>query len=514
MKAIIIGGGIGGLATAAMLAKSGYDVTLLEKNEQLGGRASVRKIGGFTFDMGPSWYLMPEIFEHWFELMGEKVSDHLNLVRLEPSYRVIFEGRSKPVDIYSDLERDSKTVEALEPGAAKKLKAYLAVSKKKYEIATQRFLYKNYSGLTDFLAVDMITEGPKLSIFSSMNTYVSRHFKTIEMQQLLQYTLVFLGSSPYSTPALYSLMSHVDFVQGVYYPMGGFGSLVNAMVTIGRQAGATYRTDTPVARILASNGQATGVVLESGETIQADIVISNTDPYHTETKLLAPKERSYSDRYWAKRTLAPSALLIYLGVEGRVPELTHHNLRFSRDWRHNFKQIFDEPAWPDNPSIYISAASVTDPTVAPKNHENLMILVPIAAKLNYTEAELESYSEKVITLLAHEFKIPDLGSRIVVKELFSVKDFESRYNAQGGTALGLAHTLFQTAVFRTDTVSKKLSNLYYVGASTNPGIGVPICLISAELVYKRLIGDTSANPLKSLHQIPQSIRSSAKREVS
>jgi phytoene desaturase len=503
MKAIIIGGGIGGLATAAMLAKSGYEVDLVEKNEQLGGRAGVRQINGFTFDMGPSWYLMPEVFEHWFDLMGEKVSDHLELVRLDPSYRVKFEGRSQSIDIKSNYDLDAKTVEELEPGSAVKLRSYLAVSKEKYDIATQRFLYKNYSSVFDFLSLDMITKGPRLSVFSSMNNYVSRRFKTIEMQQLLQYTLVFLGSSPYNTPALYSLMNHVDFVQGVFYPVGGFGSLIRAMASIGTKAGVNFRTNSPVVHIMTKNGRATGVKLESGEELAADIVISNTDPYHTETKLLSPEVRSYSPAYWKKRVLAPSALLIYLGVRGKVPELSHHNLRFSTDWKRNFKEIFDEPVWPDNPSIYISAPSVTDPGVAPVDHENLMILVPISAKLKYTQEQLEVYATKMIELLQNEFKIPDLAQRITTRELFSVKDFESRYNAQSGTALGLSHTLFQTAIFRTSNISKKLSNLYYVGASTSPGIGMPICLISAELVYKRLIGDKTAAPLVELYPLPK-----------
>jgi phytoene desaturase len=331
-----------------------------------------------------------------------------------------------------------------------------------------------------------------------MDRYVRRFFRTRELQQIMQYSLVFLGSSPYNTPALYNIMSHIDFTQGVHYPRGGISAIIDALERIGRKHGVEYRVNAPVAQIDVTRDVARAVVLEDGERIEVDEVVSNADIHHTESRLLPEAARSYSDRYWRTRTLAPSALLLYLGVDGRVPELAHHNLMFASDWKRTFGQIFDHPAWPDDPSVYVCAPSVTDPTVAPAGAENLFVTVPIAPRLEYTEEELEAYADGIVELIGREMRIPDLAARIRYRRVFAVKDFEERYNAFGGSALGLAHTLRQTALLRPDTRSRKVRNLYYVGAGTNPGIGMPVCLISAELAYKRMTGDRSAGPLRSV----------------
>lgn len=501
MKTIIIGGGIGGLGIAALLAKSGVDVTVLEKNEMMGGRASVFEAKGFRFDMGPSWYLMPEIFDQYFSLLGENIRDYIDLVQLSPSYRVTYESNDKQVDMFADLSRDRETIESLEPGAGDKLDTYLAASKTKYDIATNRFLYKNYSSVLDFITPEVIFNGPRLSVFSTMDKYISKRFKSQEVQQLLQYPLVFLGASPYNAPALYSLMSHIDFDQGVFYPQGGMYKLIEAMVKIGTKNSVKYLTNANVAKIVVSNGKTTGIELADGTFMAADNVISNADMHHTENVMLEQKYRSKSDKYWQKQVLAPSALLIYLGVKGKLPSLVHHNLRFSKDWKSNFEDIFGFPAFPKDPSFYACAPSVTDPSVAPKDDENIFILVPIASKLDYTNDQLDKYADKILGIMETEMGCKDLRKNIVFQRNFSVKDFEARYNAFGGSALGPAHTLFQTAAFRPDTKSKKVSNLYYVGAGTNPGIGMPICLISAQLVYKRIIGNNSSQPLKELSTI-------------
>jgi phytoene desaturase len=500
-KAIIIGSGIGGLALACILGKKGYEVTVLEKNEQIGGRVSVFEAEGFRFDMGPSWYLMPDVFEHFFSLLGEDVHEYLQLQKLSPSYRIFFkDGRSdqKVVDIFSDLTKDVATVEALELGAGEKLKTYLAKAKIQYEIALNRFMYKNYSSLSDFFTREAMTEGRKLSVFQNMDRYVKKFFHTREMQQLMQYTLVFLGSSPYNTPALYSIMSHVDFAMGVYYPQKGIYTIPEALQTIAKKYGVEFRTHTPVKRIVTEGNMAVGVETAVGEFIQADVVISNADIHHTETVLLEKKHQSFSQRYWRSRVLSPSAFIMYLGVDGKIPTLTHHNLIFSSDWQKNFGEIFDTPKWPTDPSLYVCAPSVTDPSVAPEGKENLFVLVPIAPRLTYTDADLDRYADAVLQTMETEMKIPNLRKRIVYKKYFCVKDFSERYNSFGGSALGLAHTLTQTAIFRPDTKSKKVDNLFYVGAGTNPGIGMPVCLISAELAYKRMIGDHSAGPLETL----------------
>lgn len=496
--AIIIGAGFGGLATACILGKAGYKVTVLEKNDKLGGRANLLEAEGYTFDMGPSWYLMPDVFAHFFELMGEKVEDHLDLQLLDASYRIFFKDTDRIVDIHPGTEANKETFEMLEPGSYERFLDYLKRSEYQYHVALGDFVYKNYSSVFDFFNLRMAVEGAKLSVFSKMDSYVKKFFRTPEMQKIMQYTLVFLGSSPYNTPALYNIMTHVDFNMGVYYPQGGIYQIVRALESIAKKYDVTFRTNTPVAKILVEDKQATGVRLADGTELTADLVISNADVHFTETELLEPAQRTKSESYWDKRTLAPSALLMYLGVDGEIPNLKHHTLLFADDWEQGFKEIFDTDEWPTDPSLYICNPSKTDPSVAPAGKENLFILVPIAAGLEYTDEELRAYEEKILETVEVHCCIPNLRERIEYRKSFCTKDFASVYNSYKGTALGLAHTMNQTAAFRPDTVSKKVKNLYYVGANTNPGIGMPMCLISAELVYKRLIGETSGRPLEKI----------------
>ncbi len=502
MRISIIGSGLGGMATACLLAASGNKVTVFEKNEQLGGRASVLKLDGFTFDMGPSWYLMPEFFEHFFALLGERSETYYQLQRLEPSYRIFFSGQSKPIDFYGDLERDLVTLEKLEPACSEKLRKYLETAKTQYEISTDRFIYKNYDSLRDFFTKEILQDGLKLHVFESMEKYIQKQFKSPEVQKILQYTLVFLGSSPARTPALYSLMSHIDFHQGVFYPAGGIGQVAKALETIAKKHGVTFRVNASVKRILLQGTKACGVELASGETYVSDAVISNADIAFTEEQLLPSSARDHSTAYWKKRTLAPSALILYLGIDKKLPNLKHHNLLFCKDWKRTFDQIFEHPAWPDDPSLYICAPSVTDPSVAPADKENLFVLVPIAAGLADTPELRKTYTDKILALIEKELDLPDLRSHICVQKTFCVNDFIERYHSLGGSALGLAHTLWQTATFRPNNVSKKVQGLYYVGANTNPGIGMPMVLASAELLYKRLYDLKQAQPLTKLEDRP------------
>lgn len=501
-NAIIIGSGIGGLATACLLAKQGYQVQVLEKNESLGGRASVFEAQGYRFDMGPSWYLMPDVFAHFFSLLGEDVNQLLQLQKLAPSYRIFFKDTEKQVDFYSDLKKDLLTVESLEKGAAQKLQEYLAISAHQYEIAKQHFMYRNYDHWWDFLNFTTFKEGRKLSVVRPMDSYVRKFFSTPEMQKIIQYQLVFLGSSPYNTPALYNIMNHIDFNMGVFYPKGGIYEIINVLVKLAEKMGVRFSVNSPVEKIVVESKKATGVMV-AGKRISADLVISNADMTFTEQTLLDPEHRSYSKKYWDSRVMAPSALIMYLGVKGRIPNLVHHNLIFSQDWQQNFADIFDHPVWPADPSLYVSAPSKTDDTVAPKGNENLCILIPIAAGLTYDQSQLEQYADKTLTTLSQVMKVPDLKERIEYKRMFCVQDFAERYNSFRGTALGLAHTLKQTALFRPNNVSKKVQGLYYVGGGTNPGIGMPICLISAEMVYKRIMGIQSPEPLSSLEATNQ-----------
>ena len=497
-RVVVIGAGIGGLGTAGLFAKKGYEVTVLEKNANAGGRANVFEVDGFRFDMGPSWYLAPDIFEHYFELLGEKVSDHLDLKKLEPSYRIFFRNDPNALDIRSDIDIDACTFDSLEPGAGEKLRAYLKQSEYQYEVATQHFMYKNYDTIFDFLNRRVMTEGQKLSVFSKMHTFVSRFFKSRKLQQVMEYTMVFLGTSPYEAPALYNLMSHMDFNQGVYYPMGGFYELINALVRIAEKNGATIRTNASVAEIVVEVGKASGVRLVDGEFVEADIVISNADMWFTETKLLDERWQTQRQKYWNKRVMAPSAFIMYLGVGKKLPGITHHNLLFSEDWRKNFDDIYKDPCLPDEPSLYVCAPSVTDPGVAPEGKENLFVLVPIASDLKMADDEKEKYADKILDLMEKEMSLPGLKDKIEYRRIYTVEDFAIDYNSFKGSALGLAHTIWQTAIFRPKNQSSKVKNLFYVGAGTNPGIGTQICLISAELAYKRAHGIKTAGPMKEL----------------
>jgi phytoene desaturase len=492
---VIIGSGIGGLGAAGLFAKKGYKVTVLEKNENFGGRANVFEHDGFRFDMGPSWYLAPDLFEHYFEVLGEKVENYLDLIRLSPSYRIFFKDDPETVDIHSNRKLDTETFDVIEPGAGEHLEAYLKQSEYQYGVATQHFMYKNYDTIFDFFNKRVMTEGQKLSVFTKMHKFVSRFFKTRKLQQIMEYTMVFLGTSPYEAPALYNLMSHMDFNQGVFYPRGGFYELIKALVSIAEKNGVSLRNNAEVAEIQVENGTAKSVRLKDGEVIPADIVISNADMQFTETRLLERQWQTYREKYWKKRVMAPSAFIMYLGLKKKTPNLTHHNLFFSKDWRKNFDEIYDDPRLPGEPSLYVCAPSVTDTGVAPDGKENLFVLVPIASGLEISDDEKKLYADKIIKLVGTEMEIENLAESIEYQRIYTVEDFGNDYNSYRGSALGLAHNLRQTAIFRPKNQSKKVRNLYYVGAGTNPGIGTQICLIYAELVYKRVHGITSAKPL-------------------
>jgi phytoene desaturase len=402
------------------------------------------------------------------------------------------------LDIHSDLRADAQTFEGIEPGAGEKLRAYLKQSEYQYGVATQHFMYKNYDNVFDFLNRRVMTEGQKLSVFSKMHSFVSRFFKSKKLQQVMEYTMVFLGTSPYDAPALYNLMSHMDFNQGVFYPMGGFYELIKALSAIARKNGATLRSKAEVAGIVVENGIARGVRLADGEVITADIVISNADMWFTETKLLEEKWQTHPQKYWNRRVMAPSAFIMYLGVGEKLRGISHHNLLFSEDWRKNFDDIYKTPCLPDEPSLYVCAPSVTDPNVAPEGKENLFVLVPIASDLQMSEDENETYADKILELMEVEMKLPGLRDNIEYRRIYTVENFAADYNSFKGSALGLAHTIWQTAIFRPKNRSAKVKNLYYVGAGTNPGIGTQICLISAELAYKRVHGVKTAGRLPQL----------------
>lgn len=498
-KAIVIGAGVGGLATAGLLAKAGWDVQVFESRDMAGGRAGLLKKDGFTFDTGPSWYLMPEVFEHYFNLVGKKTTDYFELVRLDPAYKVFYDYR-KPITIYGDRSRDLKNLEKIEPGAERALTTYLQRAELTYELAKKYFLYNPFSSSTSLARAEVLKRSATLAklLALPLQRYVEQTVQSLPLQQILQYPAVFLGTSPFNAPAMYHLMSHLDFEQGVYYPQGGLYELVKAMLAINEELGVQVHYKSPVDKIITKNGTAIGVHLQNGEQHEADIVISNADLHFTETKLLPPGLQTYPETYWQKKTAGPSALLMYLGIKGELPQLTHHNLLFMKEWRKNFERIFKDKVWPDKPSVYICKPSETDPSVAPKGSENVFVLVPLPAGSFKDKKFTEQYADQCLDMIADICNIPDLNERIITKTLYGPNDFAEQLNAWEGTALGMAHVLSQSAFFRPGNRSRKVRNLYYVGGNSQPGIGLPMCLIGAEVVYKHLIGDKTAGPLPEL----------------
>jgi phytoene desaturase len=478
-KIIIVGAGIGGISAASLLAKQGHNVTVIEKNDHPGGRASVWKKDGFTFDMGPSWYLMPDVFEKYFAEFNKKPENYMQLIRLDPSYRVFF-GENDFVDISAKLEKNLDLFESLEPGAKEKMRTYLEKSKYEYDIAMKDFIYKDYKHLTDFFKPRLIVEGTKLHMFEKLDGYAKRFFKSEKIRKILEYTIVFLGGSPYDSPALYSLMSHVDFNMGVWFPKGGMGSLAQAMTTLAEEQGVQFIYNEPVSKILIEQNKAIGVKTNKTE-YNGDLIVVNADYAWAEQHLLDEKYQSHSKRYWEKRKIAPSAYLLYLGIDKQLKNFIHHNLYFHPNWNEHFKDIFTTPKWPDHFSYYFSCISKTDPDSAKAGGENVFVLIPVAPDLKDTDEIREKYFQMVID---HMEKLTGekIKDHIIVKRIFTHKDFTQRYNAYKGTALGLAHTLKQTAIFRPQHQSKKVKNLYYTGHYNHPGIGVPMVVISSQIV--------------------------------
>lgn len=503
-QVIIIGAGIGGLSLAAMLGKKGYAVTVLEKNDGTGGRARIWQQDGFTFDMGPSWYMMPDVFEHFFSILGEKESDYYTLERLGPSYRIFLKSDGSTHDFYSEPAKIQALFESLEVGAGKKLERFLADTAEQYLIAKKEFMYKNYNSFFDFINFKTMKIGMRLPIFKKQRDIIESRFKNELIRKAMEYQTILLGTAPGDTPGIYSMMNYVDFVGGVWYPSTGIRAIPDTLTLLAKKYGATIRCNAAVQEIIVESGadaipQAKGVRLENGEVLHADIIVSNADVWHTDTQLLAKEYQVYDEKYWDSRTLAPSAFLLYLGVKGMIPSLTHHNLLFAQDWEVSFSQIFGKnKQLPTDPSIYICAPAKTDPSIAPDNCENLFVLVPTPAGISYTEEDADKYEAFVLGEIAKHMGVPDITSRIMVKRRYFIKEFMKDYNAHKGTALGLAHTLQQTAIFRPNNIHPKITNLFAVGAGTNPGIGMPICLISAELAYKRIEGITHPYPLERI----------------
>ncbi|MFM9919287.1 phytoene desaturase family protein [Lacisediminihabitans sp. H27-G8] len=507
---VVIGGGIAGLASAALLAKDGHEVTLLEGRPSVGGRAGSWERDGFRFDTGPSWYLMPEVFDHFFRLLGTTADEQLQLVTLDPGYRVLFEGVAEPIDITASREENLELFERIEPGTRRKMVKYLDSARDVYEIAKKRFLYSSFADIRPLLRRDVLSRtGTLVSLLlTPLATLVRRTVKDARLQQILGYPAVFLGSSPYIAPSMYHLMSHLDLEGGVMYPMGGFTQLIGRIEALAEAQGVTILTGSPVTAINTRDAVVTGVdytdATGATRTLVADIVVSAADLHHSETALLPVELQTFPQEYWDKKVPGPSALLIYLGVKGELPQLEHHTLFFARDWKAGFEKIFGEnSSIPDPASIYVCKPSGIDRSTAPDGYENLFVLVPIPADPTIGKGDvdgdgdtrIETLADRVISQISVWAGIPDLASRITLRRTLGPGDFVSDLNAWRGTALGPAHTLGQSAMFRSGNKSRKVEGLFYAGGSTIPGIGLPMCLISAEVVLKRIRGDRSTEPL-------------------
>jgi phytoene desaturase len=516
---VVVGGGIGGIATAGLLARDGYQVTLVEAHARLGGRAGLWEKDGFRFDTGPSWYLMPEVFDHWYKLMGTSAAEHLNLTKLDPGYRVYFEPQDgKPaeiMDVRASREDNLRLLEEIEPGSRVSMEKYLDSAKETYEIAKEYFLYTSFQSLRTLLVPSVLKRvGTLMRLLTTpIMTFVKRHTNDPKIQKLLGYPAVFLGSSPYLAPSMFHLMSHLDLEDGVLYADGGFTRVIDSMRTIVEDHGVTILTHARVQAIAtekrSGKAYATGVRYEDSHgvqhTLEADFVVSTTDLHHSETQLLPGELQTYPQSYWDKKVVGPSAVLLYLGVKGEVPELLHHTLFFTEDWDDNFSRIFaDNPTVPDPASVYVCKPSATDSAVAPAGHTNLFVLVPMPADVSLGHGGIDGCGDKAVEAIANRAieqisqwsGATDLAQRIVVRRSVGPADFQHDLNAWKGTALGPAHTLMQSALFRSGNVSKKVAGLYYAGSSTIPGIGLPMCLISAEVLVKRMRGDVSTRPLK------------------
>ncbi len=456
---------------------------MLEKHEQLGGRARYWKEGGFTFDMGPSWYLMPEVFERYFSLFGKKREDYYELSSIDPYYKVFFEG-GQSVDLTPRFSENQELFESFERGGGRAFKAYMEQSTYKYEVAMQDFLYRDYKHIGQFFNRRLMTEGLRLGVLNKLDSFVSNYVQDQRSKQILEYAMVFLGTDPAQAPAIYSIMTHVDLKLGVFFPQKGMAGAAEGFATLCRELGVTVVTGCEVSKIVTKEGKALGVETNKG-FFPSDVVVSSADYYHTDQELLAPGEQTYSPAYWKKRVVAPSMFIAYLGLNRRLEQLKHHNLYFAKDWNKHFDTIFKQPQWPDDPCFYLSCITKTDPSSAIEGGENVFLLVPVAPGLEDSDAVREAYFKK---LVAHVKRVTgeDLEEGLVVKRLYSQSDFSKDYHAYKGTALGLSHTLLQTAVFRPRHQSKRVQNLYYTGQYTHPGVGVPMVLIASELIAKEL----------------------------
>lgn len=524
-KIAVIGAGVAGLAVAALLARDGHTVSVFERGSRVGGRAGIIERDGFRFDTGPSWYLMPEVFDHFFDMLGTTTAEQLELTQLDPAYRVFSPPSSEraPSQVTVPARRTAVAAlfESREQGGAAQLGRYLDSAETANAMALRHFLYNPFTRWRTLAHPEVLSSAPRLMALlgSSLRSFAARRFRDPVLRQILGYPAVFLGTDPRRAPAMYHLMSRLDLDEGVSYPQGGFWRVVECLHELALNEGATVHTQADVTAIRTSSNSrgahVTGIEWTDGEggvhLEDAEIVVSAADLHHTETVLLPPPLRSYPESWWRRRVSGPGAVIVMLGVRGALPELAHHSLFFTEDWDANFDAIFGEsPHIPSPASTYVCRPSASDPTVAPLGDENLFVLVPVPAdpELGHGGSEgtgaeaIERAADSAIDLIAEWAGISDLRERIIVRETLGPADFRDNYRSWRGGMLGPAHVLSQSAMFRAQNASRRVRGLFYAGGTTAPGVGVPMCLISAEIVLKRIRGDHSSGPLRPHGQDP------------
>ncbi|WP_103864322.1 NAD(P)/FAD-dependent oxidoreductase [Aquimarina sp. I32.4] len=475
-KIIVIGSGFSSLSASCYLAKLGYDVTIFEKNDTIGGRARQLKKEGFTFDIGPSWYWMPDVFESFFNDFGTSVSDYYQLDKLNPAYKVFFK-KNESLLIKDTLDKIYKAFENEEEGSSIKLKKFIKTAQNNYDIAIKNLVYR--PGVSP---LELVTKDTLMKIkqfFSTISREVRKEFKNKKLIQILEFPVLFLGAKPSDTPSFYSFMNYADFGLGTWHPRGGMYQVILGIKKLAESLGVTICTNSNVEKILVKQGNAAGVIVNS-TTILSDMVLCGADYHHGET-LLPLEYRQYSEKYWESKVFAPSALLFYVGFDKKLDNIHHHNLFFDTDFDQHANNIYDQPAWPEEPLFYANFTSITDPTSAPEGKENGFFLIPLAPGIEDTEALRERYFEKIITRF-EKLTNQNIRNAIIFKKSFCVKDFIKEYNSYKGNAYGMANTLLQTAFLRPKLKSKKVNKLFFTGQLTVPGPGVPPSLISGKLV--------------------------------
>ena len=479
----VIGSGFSGISAATYLSELGHNVFVLEKNSIHGGRARKFTSKGYTFDMGPSWYWMPDVFEKYFKDFGKDINDYFKLKRLDPSYRVYF-SKDQVIDIPSDYESLKELFESLEEGSGEKLDLFLKQAEKKYKIGINNLVYKPAISVAEFMNYETLSGILKLDIFKSIHSHIRKFFKNEKIIKILEFPILFLGATPKNTPALYSLMNFADIKLGTWYPEGGMYKIVESMLSLAKEKGVKFYSNEEVKKFSYSN-KSVSYVITNKKTYDVDYVICSADYHHIDQNIVEKKFRRYSKSYWEKRDLAPSSLLFYVGLDKKIKNVTHHCLFFDRDFDNHAEEIYTTPRWPSEPLFYATFPSKSDASIAPKNHETMVLLIPIAPDLEDNRIIRNKYFDLILSRLERLTK-QKIKDHIVYKRSYAVRDFKNDYNSFKGNAYGLANTLLQTAILKPSIKSKKLNNLYFCGQLTVPGPGVPPSLISGNVVANQI----------------------------